>query len=82
MQFEKGKLVISNNGEKLDIWEKNGNKLLKIKNQKLKIRPMMQNAVNHIVKVLKNESENNICNGYDGLKVIELIESIEKKSKV
>ncbi|MDA9882507.1 Gfo/Idh/MocA family oxidoreductase, partial [Alphaproteobacteria bacterium] len=42
MQFEKGKLVLSNNGEKLDIWEKNSNKLFKIKNKKLKIRPMMQ----------------------------------------
>mgnify|MGYP001493460507 CR=1 len=33
----------------------------------------------HIVDVMSSNSHNNICNGEDGLKVIELIETIEKE---
>jgi predicted dehydrogenase len=79
IEFQGGKLKLSNNGEKLDIWINYEKKLKKIKNEKIKIRPMMENAVNHIVKVMKEHCNNDICNGEDGLKVIELIECIERE---
>lgn len=79
IQFENGKLILSKNGEKLKIWAYKNTKLTKIKIESLNIRPMMENAMEHIVDVMSSNSHNNICNGEDGLKVIELIETIEKE---
>ena len=53
----------------------------KVENEIINEKPMMANAVQHITEVISNHAKNNICNGDDGLKVIQLIEALEKSSQ-
>jgi len=78
MQFRNGKIILSNNGEKLEIWFNLNDKLRKLRNKKIIAKPMMENAVNHLVEIMTKRSLNNVCNGNDGFEVIKLIEKIEQ----
>ena len=81
IQFEKGKLILSDNGQTLSIWQHDKVKLIQVENEIINEKPMMANAVQHITEVISNHAKNNICNGDDGLKVIQLIEALEKSSQ-